>query len=178
MPVLPNTDASQIILGANPPVSTACIGMEGPRNGSSTTTKFCLVLGTLQILYYLTSSAVQWRFPCQTTEEIDARILKVESLIDSNSYLDNDVLGETFDGFKAWLEGLYDDAHELRIRACREPSRADPLAWCIFRWEFLYDLDACYKGLKELEGRVEETIRMSRIPESNDQLAQVGVEMV
>ncbi|KAK7032137.1 hypothetical protein VNI00_013311 [Paramarasmius palmivorus] len=156
--------ANQLVLGAH----TAARITEGACNGTpSVSTKFLLLLGSVHLLCHFGPSIVQWRFPCQTTEEIDVRIQKVESLIDSNSYLDNDILGETSNGFKAWLEELCDEAHKLRIRACREPSRANLLAWGMYRWKFLRDLDACYKGLKDLEGEIEETIRAARIAKFN-----------
>jgi hypothetical protein len=58
------------------------------------------------ILYLFGPKAFRWRFPCQTTDDLDAFVEKLERLVMLNSSLDTGILeDEVTDGFYDALAG-------------------------------------------------------------------------
>ncbi|ESK82773.1 hypothetical protein Moror_5636 [Moniliophthora roreri MCA 2997] len=128
-------------------------------NSSSSTSTPLLLLGLFNVLYLLGPPIFKWRFPCQSTDELDAFASKLEDLIENNSSLERDVLGDSSEVFRTSLEELNKQANKIRNFASSEPARSNPLAWVKFQWALLNDVDSCYISLKRLKGEVEAKIR-------------------
>ncbi|KAI3619118.1 hypothetical protein WG66_012964 [Moniliophthora roreri] len=181
MPALPNSNANCNSF------STGVTEVAFTDTSSSLATPL-LLLTLFNILYLLGPPIFSWRFPCQSTDELDTFVSKLEALIQNNSSMVRDVLGDSEEELTASLEvyvptflfsfvhsrtdnqtlavryidRLSNKAYELGILASREPSRANPLVWAKFQWSLLKDVDACYHSLKWLKGQVEAKIHDGR----------------
>ncbi|ESK91549.1 hypothetical protein Moror_2598 [Moniliophthora roreri MCA 2997] len=155
MPALPNSNANCNSF------STGVTEVAFTDTSSSLATPL-LLLTLFNILYLLGPPIFSWRFPCQSTDELDTFVSKLEALIQNNSSMVRDVLGDSEEELTASLEVLSNKAYELGILASREPSRANPLVWAKFQWSLLKDVDACYHSLKWLKGQVEAKIHDGR----------------
>ncbi|ESK82337.1 hypothetical protein Moror_2224, partial [Moniliophthora roreri MCA 2997] len=145
MPTIPNSNAN-----CNA-ISTGMTEAAFPNSNPTLPAPLLLVLGTI---YFFGPPIFNWRFPCQTLEELNLLINKLEALIEDNSSLGNDVLGPHTKVFKSSLESLNDKASKIEILSYREPDRMNVFVWVRFRWSLLRDVDECYRALRRLNGEV------------------------
>ncbi|KAK7031191.1 hypothetical protein VNI00_013607 [Paramarasmius palmivorus] len=157
MPTLPHTYANEIVfshtavVAAVPELAVADTGS----SSSNTHSTSLFLLSALGICYFFGPSIFRWRFPCRTPEALLTQIENLDAVIDANSFTD-DRLEDAADTFKASLHQLDKRVRELQVRP--QPPRTNPLAWMLFRWRLLRDVDACYESFRGLEQRIKEAI--------------------
>ncbi|KAI3619334.1 hypothetical protein WG66_012992 [Moniliophthora roreri] len=147
MPVI-FTSTSNPNPGSNPVAEAALTGAS-----STFSTPLLLLLTIFNILYFLAPPIFSWRFPCQTTDDLDVVIANLGDLINSNCCFKRDLIElDDAEAFKSSLQQLSTEA--FKIKLLPEPPRTNPFVWVMFRWKVLKDMDACYTLLKVLEWEV------------------------
>ncbi|ESK91547.1 hypothetical protein Moror_2596 [Moniliophthora roreri MCA 2997] len=125
-----------------------------------------LILSTLHVLYTFGPSILRWRFPCQTTADLDRLLADLRKLIEKNSCLEQYLITlHQAETFKSALRLLRNQVSEIRIRP--EPPRTNPLVWMMFWWRVLRDVDRRYGDFRKLELDVQATIHAAQKAESD-----------
>ncbi|ESK91543.1 hypothetical protein Moror_2592 [Moniliophthora roreri MCA 2997] len=161
MPPLPASNSNTANADPNP-LSEAIL----PSSTLVLPVPLLLILSALHVLYIVGPSILRWRFPCQTTADLDRLLADLRKLIEKNSCLEQRLIIPQQAGvFESALENLRNQVSEIRIRP--EPPRTNPFVWIMFWWRVLKDIDRRYADFRKLELEVQATIHAAQKAESD-----------
>ncbi|KAG7089139.1 hypothetical protein E1B28_010847 [Marasmius oreades] len=132
--------------GASVSAATEDISAASDDNGSLLT-KF-LVLGGLVLAAVVV--ARKWFYP-YTVEDLESRVMSIDTLLKKNMDLQWNILGNSGPGFWRELEERNDEVRLIKTNMNAEPDRTKIVAWLAFKWSQLHGIKVCYLRLQELQ---------------------------
>ncbi|KAI3602736.1 hypothetical protein WG66_008053 [Moniliophthora roreri] len=159
MPAIANTNAN---------TDSDVISADNALTNSSAPVPLLVLVLILTLIYYFGPKIFEWRFPFQTTGQLDTLVAEIDEIIDSNSSIERDLIGPHYlHMFKAALQVLDHRVSLIKIQMCCEPGRTNPITWLLFHWSVLKDVDSCYNSLKSLECEIKTHIHVRRAVRSD-----------
>ncbi|KAK1218633.1 hypothetical protein PQX77_018674 [Marasmius sp. AFHP31] len=105
------------------------------------------------ILLITVLSINKWFFP-YTMDDLERQIACVGDIIEQNTALERDLLGDMGWIFRDQLDGERRNMGEIQEWAIAEPNRWDLLAWIRFRWREMKEVKRCYCSVLDLRKNV------------------------
>ncbi|ESK90574.1 hypothetical protein Moror_4257 [Moniliophthora roreri MCA 2997] len=96
MPAIANTNAN---------TDSDVISADNALTNSSAPVPLLVLVLILTLIYYFGPKIFEWRFPFQTTGQLDTLVAEIDEIIDSNSSIERDLIGPHYlHMFKAALQ--------------------------------------------------------------------------
>ncbi|KAL0564485.1 hypothetical protein V5O48_017561, partial [Marasmius crinis-equi] len=116
----------------------------------SSLTNPLVIVALLVAMGVVLIKVIKWLYP-YTLGDLQSQIKAIERIIEKNTTLERNLLGELGWDFKKRLSKLYQKMLQIRNGLIVEPDRRNCVAWVVFHWREKTQVKACYLALMELK---------------------------
>ncbi|KAK1235390.1 hypothetical protein PQX77_001391 [Marasmius sp. AFHP31] len=102
------------------------------------------------ILLVTAAGAKKWFYP-YTMGDLERQMNYVEGIIERNTTLERDLLGNSGWKFRERLDGEHQKMCKIQERATTEPNRWNLLAWFRLHWREMREVKKCYCSVLDLK---------------------------